>query len=257
MDAQPPLESAIEVFARAFAQTRSRTYPQIATFQNNIWALHDEPHRPKARAAELITSNLNPQDHIQIGDQLQVPRWHSALILTPEQEPQTLKSFKDVGFRRIAIEPFFTLNPKEANLTQNPHVKRINSLEEAELVRLANRGRAQISPEHLTTDNAPVRLYAAIYEGKAIGWVSAYKVEGKGSWVANLAVVPEHRNQGLGAALMSALLADDARLKTPLSVLASSNLGAHLYPKLGYNQIAIIHVLRPPNYPRKPRELCL
>jgi len=251
------LNLAIEVFARAFARIRSRTYPMPAIQKGDFWILADQPHRSKARAAELISTNPIPQNHSKTGGRLECTRYHTCLILTPEQEPQILPLFKQESFRRISIEPFYTINPAKALLTSDPRVQRVKTEELSELVRIANQGRSQIDPELLKIDNAAARLYAATHEDQVIGWVNSQRIEDKGNWVSNLFVHPDFRNQKLGSALMSALLLDDARFGVPLSVLTSSHLGTHLYPKLGYTQIATLHMFRPPNYPRKPRELCL
>jgi predicted N-acetyltransferase YhbS len=251
------LNLAIEVFARAFARIRSRTYPMPAVQKGDFWILADQPHRSKARAAELITTNLIPKHHTKVGSRLSCPRYQTCLILTSDQELEILPQFKKEGFRRIIIEPFYTLDPTQAILKTDPRVQRVKTEDLAESVRLANQGRSQIDPDLLKIDNAAARLYAATQDNQVIGWVTSHRIENKGNWVSNLYVRPEFRNQKLGSALMSALLIDDARLGVPLSVLTASNLGTHLYPKLGYNQIATLHVHRPPNYPAKPRELCL
>jgi len=257
MRAEDQIPIAIEIFTRAFARTRSRTYPCSATKIGDFTVIHDDPYRLKARASEIVSQNLDPLRHIAVGSQMECPRWFSSLFLTPEQEATNLPRFKEAGFKRIRIEPLFMLDPKEALLSDYSMVHRIQDLDTAELCRKARKGRQAILPEELEPDDSPVRLYAVIDGQTVLGWGSSFKVGNIGHWVADVFVVPEARRKGLGQAIMSAILADDARLGSPMSVLLASNAGSRLYPHLGYQSPANLHIFRPPGYVAKPRELCL
>ncbi|QYK53051.1 MAG: GNAT family N-acetyltransferase [Fimbriimonadaceae bacterium] len=257
MRAEDRIPTAIEVFACAFARIRSRTYPSSATRVNDVYVIHDDPYRLKARASELVTQNPNPARHIEVGRQMECPRWFSCFIATPEQEPEALPRFKEEGFKRIRIEPLFLIDPRQANLSDHSRVQRVQDAELAEACRIARRGRQAIRLEELEPDDSPVRLYTVFEAGRVLAWGSSFKVGELGHWVSDVFVVPDARRQGLGKAIMSAILADDARLGSPMSVLLASNAGSQLYPHLGYQSPARLHMFKPPGYTAKPRELCL
>lgn len=59
------------------------------------------------------------------------------------------------------------------------------------------------------------------------------------TWILNIAVDPDHRNQGLGRALM---LAVEAQVTTPrlrLTVRVDNLAARHLYRRLGYEEIGL------------------
>lgn len=257
MRAEDHIPSAIEVFTQAFARIRSRTYPCVVTKIKDFHVMHDEPYRLKARASELVTQNRFPEEHLEVGNSMECPRWYSCLVTPPDSENETLTHFKSAGFKRRAIEPLFMIDPRDAYLIHSHRVQRIQDPELVELCRIANKGRRQLLPHEVEPDDSTTRLYAALLEGKVYGWGSSIKVQNLGHWVSDLYVIPEARRQGLGLAIMSAILTDDARLGSPMSVLLASNAGAHLYRKMRYQSPANLHILRPPGYIAKPRELCL
>lgn len=257
MRAEDHIPTALVVFTEAFASIRSRTYPCAVTQIDDFHVMHDEPYRLKSRASEIVTQNRDPLTHIEVGNSMECPRWYSCLVTPPDSEAETLAEFKATGFKRRAIEPLFIIDPRDAYLIRSPRVQRIQDPELIELCRVANKGRRQILPHEIEPDDSTTRLYAVIHESDVLGWASSIKVRDLGHWVADLFVKPEARRQGLGLAIMSAILADDVRLGSPMSVLLASNAGAHLYRKMGYQSPANLHILRPPGYVAKPRELCL
>lgn len=247
------LVDAAEVFVRGFGHARSMTYPYGISFDSGVWMLRDEPDREKARWSELTAIEPTVE---QIGARVAAAspalrRWMLCYLdpedpEAPQLEPPSPTAFRAAGYRRRAIEPFFVADPSLAPRFDGP-VVRVRDPELAERTRLANRGRRQLLPGDLETDDAITRLYAAMGGRDVVGWVSSIRVGRLGSYVANLFVVPSARRRGLGRALMSAVLVDDARLGITASVLGASNDGTRLYPNVGYRQIATLHALDLPH----------
>lgn len=239
------IETALEVFARAFAQVRSRAYPVVPELREGVWILADSPHRTKARAAELITQIPDPFLTLRIGNAIPAKRWTVALAIPADVQTEPIvRSYKAAEFRRFSTEPFFTLDPGSANLSGQHKIVRVDSAELARLIQTKSKGK-HIEPQHIGNQNAPNRQYACLKNGEPIGWVSSLRIENLGTWVSNLFVHHAHRGQGVGASLMSALLIDNPG---SLSVLAASSDGARLYTKLGYAKVADLVLFRPPNY---------
>ncbi len=247
------LSDAAEVFVRGFAHVRSMTYPYVASRVDDIWLVRDDPDRIKARGAEAVAICPTPDEVAARMHAVWPParRWSLCFLdpedpVRPREGPPAPAAFRAAGYRRRAIEPFFVADPRTAPRRDGP-VVRVDTAELAERARLANRGRRQLLPADLDdVEAARTRLYVALDGRDVVGFVSAIEVRDLGSYVANLWVDRGSRRRGLGGALMSAVLADDARLGIPASVLTASHDGSKLYPQLGYRQIATLHMLSPP-----------
>ena len=99
--------------------------------------------------------------------------------------------------------------------------------------------------------NNPLALWLAALDGETVaGYVGSQSVLGE-SDMMNLAVAPAYRRQGIGKALMEALLwelSEDNHCLT-LEVRASNAPAIALYENLGFRQVG-----RRPNYYRSPPE---
>jgi len=243
------LVDAVEVFLRGLGHVRSMTYPYSVSVDSDVWLLRDEPDREKARAAELTAIEPTVE---QVGARVAAAsptlrRWMLCYLEpedpdAPRVKPLAPTAFHEAGYQRRRIEPFFVAAPTLAPRVDGPIV-RVRTPDLAERTRLANSGRRQLLPGDLDNDDATTRLYAAMDGPDVVGWVSSVRVGTLGSFVANLFVTPPARRRGLGRALMSAALADDARLGVRASVLTASNDGTRLYPHVGYRQLATLHAL--------------
>jgi len=95
-------------------------------------------------------------------------------------------------------------------------------------------------------------LWLVAVEGETVaGYVGSQSVLGE-SDMMNLAVAPEFRGNGLGALLVTALIArlrDAGNHCLTLEVRASNEPAIALYAKTGFVQVG-----RRPNYYRNPRE---
>jgi GNAT superfamily N-acetyltransferase len=248
-DVAIPLVEAAEVFVRGFAHVRSMTYPYGVSFSDGVWMLRDEPDREKARASELtaIEPTVEQIDNRLAAASPALRRWMLCYLEpenpdAPRTKPPAPTAFREAGYRRRGIEPLFVADPSRAPRSDGP-VVRVRTPELAETARLANSGRRQLLPSDLDIDDAPTRLYVAVDGRDVVGWVSSVRVGTLGAAVVNLFVMASARRRGLGRALMSAALVDDARLGIRASVLTASNDGARLYPHVGYRQIATLHAL--------------
>lgn len=82
-----------------------------------------------------------------------------------------------------------------------------------------------------------VRLKAE-EEGHLVGFVAADIRRSKDlAWIATIAVHPDHRRVGLGAALLEACESKLDVGKVKLSVRASNQAAIHLYKNFGYVQV--------------------
>jgi predicted GNAT family acetyltransferase len=59
-------------------------------------------------------------------------------------------------------------------------------------------------------------------------------------------VTEEKRREGRATAMMAQLLTDNRSAGEGMTVLLSSKTGAHLYPKLGFEQIGTLLLYQPP-----------
>jgi len=80
----------------------------------------------------------------------------------------------------------------------------------------------------------------AIVDDRMVGFVAGDPRPSQGfSWIATIAVLPEHRRKGIGRALLNAC---EAQLKTPrvkLSVRATNWSAINLYEQEGYQTMDI------------------
>ncbi len=109
---------------------------------------------------------------------------------------------------------------------------------------------AQGLTAELEKENAA--LFAALDDnGAVIGWAGLTHICGEGS-ITNIAVLPHARRNGVGEALVRALLAESVRLALDwlmLEVRISNAAAVSLYQKQGFNPIGIR-----PNFYDFPRE---
>lgn len=101
----------------------------------------------------------------------------------------------------------------------------------------------QILPEHLT-DDAPIRLYAALIDDEVVGWVRSIVCK-DGSWVSNMEVRPEFRRQKIASGLLVKMMRDDRKQGIKASTLTSSKAGAKLYTTLGYQPLGTLLLFTP------------
>ena len=103
-----------------------------------------------------------------------------------------------------------------------------------------------VARELLQPGDQDIRMYAPFDGDRAVGWVSSVRGTSGVRYVSSAYVFESHRRQGIGRALMSCMLDDDAAFGTRHSVLTSSVAGRTLYPSLGYEQIGLMKIFVAP-----------
>lgn len=199
----------------------------------------------KARTPELICYKSTPESVNEIIHKLGIERHTLCVFMENGTDVTTVSdAYKQLGYRYLGKEALFILDTEQLIQYKSPAVKRITTLEEAELVARASRAR-QIFPQHLTKDDAVCRLYAAFEENTPVGWVRSIRTHPDCSWVSTLFVKASNRRNGIGSGLMSAMLKDDKHYGVRWSVLLASQAGAKLYPRLGYIQQGKLLIFSP------------
>lgn len=234
-------------FGKGFSYVRSLTHDYECVFIGPLMVMRDAPGRKQdPRVEEIVVHGVSPQ----AADRMICEYGPAKFAVSPlegmgfDHERQK-EQYKAMGYRLRGREPMFVrdlANPIPPSLEG---IVRVMDAETADALNGLTRTR-QILPSHLGIDDAPLRLYVAMHEGKPVGWVRSVDAGNRCRWVSNLFVQPEHRRKGLATALMNAMLADDKRLDAMHSVLLASNSGSHLYPTLGYEQIGLLQLFSPP-----------
>jgi GNAT superfamily N-acetyltransferase len=231
------IETAIEVFVRAFTLVRSRTHPYLLDRVEGIWRMHDAPRKRNVRSEGFVAIDIPPERIHEIVSRHATDSYHICVVRRVRESDRAIRSgFRALGYRLITTEPLFVnALASVPEFSSSLPVRRVTTIEEAEALRAAAR-RRQIPAEHLGVENAPVRQYVAVEDEAPIGWVQSISTLGA-TWCANLFVKPEYRRRGVARALLSKMLADDRDFGSSASVLLSSRAGALLYPAVGYVRI--------------------
>src|SRR5262245_4331380 len=97
---------------------------------------------------------------------------------------------------------------------------------------------------HIDVDVArdPAGVFVAEHEGKVVGYVTTWQDRAAGiGHIPNLAIDPSFRNQGLGRQLLEHALAHfraAGLTHAKIETLAQNAVGNHLYPSLGFVEVA-------------------
>ena len=238
------LDHAVQVFGKAFAQGKSRTWPMTFLPHGRLWLLTDKPGKREPRLSEAIACGLTPSETLEELKTIQVPRLALCYVQeSPKRDKATEAEFRAGGWKVFRNEPFFVRDLHEPIAPVEGHkILRVTDADLAERTAKAQRARPLT---HLTTDDAPVRMYVCLKGKNVVGWVISVRSDDESTWVSNLHVREEFRRQGIGRALMSAMMEDDVRFGLRWSVLLSSQAGANLYPLVGYQQIGLLQIYMP------------
>ena len=246
------IEEAVVCFAGGYALTRSFLRPcELTLFRNNLWMVRDPLENGSTRSKEPRITEIYPL-HLHANEVVNtlsyIPGKVYICAVVPEGDPppSTVNAYKACGCRYLRSEGLFWVDvnqvlPRDADVT----IRRVTNSHDADKVN-AGAGARQIFKEHLTTEDCVCRLYAAFENDTPVGWVRSIRTGAETAYVSNLYVIEQYRRQGIGGALMSAMLADDGRHGVRFSALASSTSGAMLYPKLGYHKIGTLLLFAPP-----------
>lgn len=232
------LDDAAEAFIAGWTALRRLHGPAEVERRDAAAWMHDPSGR---RMGELIGVDVAPERLVAVFPK--GARGAIGAIVSPGASIDAHKAaYRALGWRLLRTEPAFVhflkdlppLDPRAVRAIDAAHVARVA---QAARMRPASMGASE-------TGDAEIRLYETSVEGINVGWVRSVKA-GPDAWVSALNVREEHRRQGLGTALMAALLHDDARLGRRTSVLLASHTGALLYPRLGYERVGTLMSLMP------------
>ncbi len=241
------IETAIQVFARGFSFTRSRTKPAEVAHFESMTIMRDVRHeRPDARNQELIFGNESVENASRILAEYAAPKHKLCWIVPPEvPDEDACAQVKALGYRLIAREGFFTFDHSDPLPTPTTDsVRRVISEEEHKILAKAN-GIKPLPKEWVLGEKPKLRRFAIDHDELPVGWVSSVDTVEECTWVSALWVNPEHRGKGYGFSLMAKMLADDRELGYRHSVLLASYAGARLYPHLGYKRIGTLYLASP------------
>jgi predicted N-acetyltransferase YhbS len=242
------IEHALSVFVQGFCAGRSRTYPYEHTRVGRLWMLRDAPRKNARdyRKEEWIAYRVSPREVDQQARQMTRGRFFVCALQVGDQSDGELRSeYKALGYRLLGTEALFVHRlariPRLARSAIN--IERMTTHEMAERFGKATRTRP-VAVEQLRAADAPFRQYLALDGNKLVGWVRSVNA-GDSTWCADLLVRPTHRRRGIGKALMTRMLRDDAKRGAKSSVLLASHAGALLYPQLGYERLGVLLIFAP------------
>lgn len=236
---------------QGFSATRSLTYPFLVhRLHPSIWLMADAPReKGNARNSEVVAYGVEPEEVLATLREAGVAKHFVCALCDDAEEAEARKQeYKERGYRLLHREPLFVLPVSERKRYEEYPIRRVTNEADAEAVAKAALSR-QLLPEHLTEDDAHIRLYAAFEEETSIGWVSSVRTHSDCAWVASLFVNEAFRGRGIGRSLMSKMLDEDARYSVENSILLASSAGSRLYPHLGYEQRGLLLVLAPRKLP--------
>ncbi len=250
------IRAAIEVFVLGYCFGRSLTYPHIASQVEGLWCLRDAERSNPAdyRKEEWIAFDVSAEETDRIAKRHTRGRYFVCAASRELESDDPLRDqYKRLGYRLLTREPMFVHPltripriapplPIDSSGGSTVRVCQVDSRELADRFAIASRSLA--IPDEYLMHEVPFRQYVAI-EGEAIvGWVRSVRA-GSSAWVANMQVDEMHRRRGIGSSLLERLLREDRKQGVVQSVLLASHAGAMLYPKLGYQQIGLMHIFAP------------
>ncbi|OAI51622.1 hypothetical protein AYO47_01420 [Planctomyces sp. SCGC AG-212-M04] len=238
---------AISVFVTGFCAGKSRTHPYEASLIDGLWVMRDAPRRnPKDyRKEEWVAWKREPAEVDALARGKSRGRFFVCVVTDSDEEQQRVKAgYKQLGYRLLATEPLFRHDLERIPRASSPaEIVRITTPELARDLAVVTRTRP--IPQSLMEDDAPIRQYVAMMDGKIVGRVQSVDAE-RSTWCNNLHVDERFRRKGIGRGLLARMLQDDRKRGFAASVLLASHTGALLYPHVGYRQLGVLSIYAPP-----------
>ncbi|MGC4031332.1 MAG: GNAT family N-acetyltransferase [Tepidisphaeraceae bacterium] len=242
------LDSAIETFARGFAQVRSRTHPYLAERFAGIWLVRDGPRKNAAdyRREEYIAqaANASPAEVDSFARTHTRGRYAICYIVPAGTDDGPVRSaFKTLKYRLGGTEGIFAHDLRRLpKADAGIEVQRIDTPELAAVL-AESRGQA-FRPEADYSMSAPMRSYAILQAGRAVAWVQSGRV-GNATYCSSMYTHPDHRRRGYARNLLLRMLRDDRAVGATGAHLTASHAGGKLYPTVGYRHIATLMLYTP------------
>lgn len=240
------IPEAIEVFARGFAFTRSRTHPFLAEKHDGLWTLRDGPRRRgDYRREEWVAHDMTAAAVDRLARQGTRGRYCVCAIRSIDQPDGELRrQYREAGYRLGTTEAMMVHDLRRVpRLTGPLPVRRVSDRAEADALAKAA-GQEQIPGSELESEHPRIRQYAAWDGNRPVGWAQSIVVE-PWTWCANVFVMPRYRRRGIGRAMIAQLLRDDRAAASRGSVLLASHTGCLLYQAVGYRQIGELLLYTP------------
>ncbi len=218
-----------------------------------IWFLtgDDVPHHNGVLRARLPADGLEEAvDRVLEPFAARVPMmWW--VFAPPEPRPEALDAvLRERGFERDADLPGMAVELSGFEPPPPPkgcEIRRVDATGFAEWARVVARAfddpsfedgtSARAFRSHGFGDDAPFRHFVCRLEGEPVG-AATLSLGGGAAGLANIAVVPERRRHGLGAAVAAHALLEGRRLGLALGVLSAGELGVPMYERLGFREVS-------------------
>jgi GNAT superfamily N-acetyltransferase len=240
------IKRAIEVFLHGFSRSKSQTWPCEFSRVGPLWWLRDAPRKRAAeyRKEEWIAFGVTPQVAHETALRGTRGRYCIGSISGSRRSEELLKcGYRELGYRLLATEPLFVHKLSRVPRVKAPAlIELMRTQEHANLLARATRRRP--APPAMLADPS-FRQYLAFCGPHLTGWVRSIATPA-GNWCSSMYVLPTHRRQGIGKALLAKMLRDDRQRGAGQSVLLSSHSGALLYPGVGYEQLGTLSIFVPP-----------
>lgn len=245
--AKEALSRAVTVFTEGFTFTRSFTHPYQARRFGSLWVMRDAPRKKAAdyRREEWVATDEPPAKvHATLRARHRGRHALCVIVRAGHDDVKVRAAYKALGYRLASTEAFMVHDLRKIPRVASPaQVSRVRTPELADAINQAA-GWSQILPDHLQAA-APLRAYVARSDGQVVGRVRSVHCA-EGTWCADMFVLPAHRRQGIGSALLSALLRDDRKHGAKRAVLTASHAGAKLYAAMGYRLTGTLLFFNPP-----------
>jgi GNAT superfamily N-acetyltransferase len=239
------ISSAIEVFVRGHAFTRSLTHLCEASQIDGVWVMRDaERKNPKAyRKEEWIAVAPDPAQLIKTARTHTRGRYFLGVLVETSEVTAARDCFRALRYRLLSTEPLFIHDLIRIPRRTSPaKIVRMGTRELA--LAYAKAAKMKPMPDEFLAKDSPWRHYLAIIGEQIVGWVSSIQAVNS-NWCSNLVVRAPFRRKGIGSALLSAMLRADRSHGSAGSVLLSSHIGATVYPQMGYRQLGTLLILAP------------
>ena len=241
------IEDAMEARVQSSLLLSSFGDPREVVQLGPIQLMRDASGRKRnPRLDHFIICGVPPEDALREVKKYGSKHWALSVVSANDVDNEKLKEqYKAAGYRLLSRLPCFSYDLSHVPTNDSPiKVQRISMESQALAVRRASR-QHQIPLQLLAEGDAPIRLYAHFEEEHVTGWVRSIRASDGVAWVSNLFVLASHRKKGIGSALMTAMLSDDAKFGAKHSVLMATNEGSKLYRRLGYEQIGLVQIFSP------------
>jgi GNAT superfamily N-acetyltransferase len=251
------IPKALDVVVASLALNRSITAPAEWVRHGPLWILRDIAPKPGKkcipRLEEAFAFGAPPREVVQaLKDYGPKGRFTLDPLFAASETEEAIadakREYKSLGFRHGLSEPLFVCPLAGYKRMQSEwQIRRVTTMEEATRVTVEVFGvkHRKLRPEDLSSARPAMRYYYVEVGGRAVAAARSLMALPKKTWMHDVKTRDEYRRRGIASALMNHILLEDAKLGAQYSVLLASTLGAKLYPKVGYQQIGLLHIYQP------------